>query len=94
MTTAQTFIERARRNGAECDTVDGVQVLHLDKPDRKEWARRLEEVRGECWKEDDCPLCQAMPKPEAVIFDKDSMLCIGKQGNGVSVGAYPRKAAV
>lgn len=78
------------------ETVAGILIVHLDKPDDAERKRRQVEVRqGNFEAEDDCRLCQEMKAdpPQVVIYDKDSMLCLGSGKTGLLASRMPQKNA-
>lgn len=82
----------ARFVNPEFNEIDGTLIIHLDKPDLAEVQRRVKEVQGGLMIEDDCPLCQdlAKNKPEVVLYDQDSILCLGQD----FVSGLPVKKAV
>lgn len=92
MVNVQRLRDKITRDfpGAKFSEVDGTMVVHMDEPDAVEVERRVQEVRGGLMIEDDCPLCQdlARNKPEVVLYDKDSILCLGQD----SVTGFPVKA--
>lgn len=74
--------------------VAGTLVVHLDNPDVAERNRRQAEVReGNFGAEDNCPLCQQMKvdRPQLVIYDGESMLCLGSGESGMFATGIPRK---
>jgi hypothetical protein len=77
---------------AQHDRVGHTEVIHIDKPSKKERAKRLAEVKNGGPKDEDCALCKALAKspPSVVIYDRDAVLCFGQDQKGPYANGYPR----
>ena len=80
--------------GAQSQEVNGILVVHLDKPDEKEVARRKAEVLRGGPRDKDCSLCKALAKspPSVVVYDQESVLCFGQDSGGPYASGFPRCA--
>ncbi len=81
--------------GAETDSVDGVLVVHLDKPEKKQRAARIKEALAGGPMDDNCPQCRALrasrARPAVVVYDADAVLCFGADDQGPYASGFPRK---
>ena len=94
MDKLQERMKKQFGTGATTEKVGEILVVHLDKPDVKERARRLKEAEQGGPKDDDCVLCKALAKspPSVVVYDADAVLCFGQDGKGPYASGFPRKA--
>ena len=80
--------------GAITEEVGDILVVHIDKPDAKERARRLKEAEAGGPADADCALCKALAKspPSVIVYDADAVLCFGQDSKGPFASGFPRKA--
>lgn len=95
MTSLQKKIRQKFGDDAKTTDVDGILIVHMDNPGVAEVQKRIDEVRGGIGVDDDCPLCQDLAKnpPQIVIYDKDSILCLGQDQVGAFASGKPRATA-